>query len=87
MKKERRISVRELHKDLPKIACAVKKGSSYIVVKHNTPLFRLTPLLEDHVQPLYKKEDFSALMFDHTDPQLSSLMDDIIYPSQSHDPS
>ena len=38
------IGVKQLHRDLPKIAERVRRGQSFIVMKHAKPILRIEPV-------------------------------------------
>lgn len=73
---EATIGVKELYTSLPKIARATSRGSSFVVVKHSKPLFRIEPLTTR--QKTYTKYDMEKLRF-KGGKTLSQDIDKILY--------
>ncbi|MEK7084529.1 MAG: hypothetical protein AAB932_04810 [Patescibacteria group bacterium] len=74
------IGIKELYQTLPKIAEAARKGRSFLVVKHNKPIFRIEPV--ETARPKKKKNtmaQFAALQFRGGDPMASKEIDRIVY--------
>lgn len=72
------IGVKQLYRELPKIARAAKRGQSFLVVKHATPLFRIEPILPARPKK-YTLKDFEKIQFRGGDPDLSKNIDKILY--------
>ena len=72
------IGVKQLYRELPKIAEATRRGRSFLVVKHAKPLFRIEPSLPTK-QKKYTIEDLKAIRFSSNDPNLSRKIDNIVY--------
>ncbi len=73
------IGVKEFHTNLPKIARAVRRGTSYIVMKHARPLFRIEPMQKDPAHRKYTFEDLMKLRFRNGEKNLSQRVDEIVY--------
>lgn len=71
------IGIKQLHKDLSKIAEKAKKGQSYIVVKNSKPVFRLEPFQAER-KPKFTIEDFKKIRF-KGGKNLSKDIDKILY--------
>ncbi len=71
------IGVRELHRNLKKIALATKRGTSFLVMVHSTPLFRIEPIKKETKK--YGLKDFAQMTFSDPDKNLSKKVDEIVY--------
>jgi len=72
------IGIKQLHKDLSRIAEKIRKGQSYIVVKNSKPVFRLEPM-EEVFEPKYTFKDLEKIKFKSKDRNLSKKIDKIVY--------
>lgn len=72
------IGVKELYKNMNKVAAKVKKGQSFLVMKHSEPLFRIEPALPVHQGKLLL-EKLKKIQFKGGDRHLSQNIDKILY--------
>lgn len=73
------IGVKQLYKKLGTIANRTRKGESFVVMKHTTPLFRVVPYEEDTGRNPYTLEDLMQLQFRSGEKNLSKKIDKIVY--------
>jgi len=73
------IGVKQLYKNLRSIAKRTKKGESFIVVKHTTPLFRIVPHEQSDKEKPYTLQDVLALEFRSGEKNLHGKIDTIVY--------
>lgn len=73
------IGVREFRQNFEKIERAVKRGQSFVVTRHQKPIFHIH-LPQDKELHVGKQliKDFEGLMF-KGDPDLSQRIDEIVY--------
>ena len=71
------IGIKELHKNLKRVADAALKGNSFTVVRDSRPVFRIEPV-EIATERSGTIEDFLALKF-KGDADLSKKIDEIAY--------
>lgn len=71
------IGIKQLHKDLPKVAEAVRRGKSFIVMKHAKPLFRIEPI-QRQGKKKYTFEDMLKIRF-RAEKNLSKKIDHYVY--------
>ncbi|HEY4521078.1 MAG TPA: hypothetical protein VJL57_01625 [Candidatus Paceibacterota bacterium] len=71
------IGIKELHKNLKRVADAAMKGKSFTVVRDSKPVFRIEPV-EIAAERSGNVEDFLALKF-KGDADLSKRIDEIAY--------
>ncbi len=71
------IGIKELHRNLKRVADAAVKGKSFTVVRDSRPVFRIEPVevLETKTRTI---DDFLALKF-RGDADLSTRVDEIAY--------
>lgn len=75
------IGIKELHRNLKRVADAALKGASFTVVRDSRPVFHIEPA-HPNISPGKKRrtmEDFFALAVKTGDPDLSKKVDDIVY--------
>lgn len=72
------IGVKELYKNLNKVAAKVKKGESFLVMKHAEPIFRIEPAQPVH-HGKFLLEKLKKIQFKSSDPHLSRNIDKILY--------
>lgn len=73
----RTIGVRKFLEDLKKIERSVSRGSSFIVTRHQKPIFEVYPPQNTDRKTLL--EEFKHIQFSHPDPNLSKKIDEIVY--------
>lgn len=76
------VSIRQLHKNLGRIARRVKKGERVLVLRHSEPMFVLTPYEEKrHLArvPKYGLADLQKLKVKGGDRNISRKIDKIVY--------
>lgn len=73
------IGVKQLYKKLGTIANRTRKGESFVVMKHTTPLFRLVPYEETTERRPYTLKDFASLQRKTGEKNLSKQIDRIVY--------
>jgi len=76
------IGIKELHRNLKRVADAAQKGASYTVVRDSKPVFRIAPIGAGVTKGKKTRtlEDFlKAASFSDPDPHLSQKIDEIIY--------
>ena len=71
------IGVKQLHQQLDKITRETRQGTSFVVLKHTTPLFRIEPI--NPIQKKYTLDDFKKLQFHSGEKNLSKNIDKIVY--------
>jgi len=70
------IGIKELHRNLKRVADAAQKGASYTVVRDSKPVFRIEPIkIKAKTRTI---DDFLALKF-KGDADLSKRVDEIVY--------
>jgi len=76
------IGVKQLYKDIQKIAKRTAKGESFLVVSRSKPIFEINP----HQQPKKQRgkkrtllEEFEELQFNSGEKDLSKKIDKIVY--------
>ena len=72
------IGIKQLHADLSKVAQAVERGNSYIVMRHAKPLFRIEPIGR-YGNKKYTLKDLMNIRFDSPDKNLSKKIDHYVY--------
>lgn len=72
------IGVKELYKNMNKVAAKVKKGQSFLVMKHAEPLFRIEPAHVVH-HGKFLLEKLQKIQFKSNDSNLSRNIDKILY--------
>ena len=72
------VGIKQLYRELPRITRAVSRGQSFMVMKHTTPIFKISPP-ETQSKKKYVLADLFALRFKGGDPDLSKKIDDIVY--------
>ena len=72
------IGIKQLHKDLTKVAMAAQKGKSFIVVKYAKPVFRIEPVRTVRAAN-YTLDDFKKIRFSSAYPNLSKHIDRYVY--------
>lgn len=73
------IGVKQLYRNLGTIAHRTKKGESFVVMKHTTPLFRVIPYEENVGEKPYTLKDLMQLQFRSGEKNLSKKVDRIVY--------
>lgn len=76
------IGIKELHKNLKRVADAAVKGKSFTVVRDSRPVFRIEPVGDGDANSKRTGtlEDFlQKLSFHSNDPLLSQHIDEIVY--------
>ena len=73
------IGVKQLYRNLGVIAKRTRKGESFVVMKHTTPLFRVVPYEEDAESKPYTLGDLMQLQFRSGEKNLSKKIDKIVY--------
>lgn len=75
------IGIKQLHKDLSKVARAASRGSTFLVLKYAKPMFRIEPMGSAASKKKYTLEDLLGLRFKFKtfDPNLSNKVDKIVY--------
>ena len=75
------IGIKELHRNLKRVADAAQKGASFTVVRDSRPVFRIEPttLATPRKRTVHTMKDFFALAVKTGDPHLSKKVDDIVY--------
>lgn len=80
------IGVKQLHKDIQKIAKRTAKGESFLVVSRSKPIFEINPHKEKKWQSSktslwddFKDLQFSSLKGGKQDRNLSEKIDEIVY--------
>ncbi|MBI4359998.1 MAG: hypothetical protein HY564_02810, partial [Candidatus Jacksonbacteria bacterium] len=74
------IGVKQLHTDFKKITEQARRGKSFLVVRHRTPLFRIEPpVSRDKKKKKYTLEDLEKIHFTGKDRFLSKKIDRIVY--------
>ena len=82
------IGIKELHKNLKRVADAAQKGASYTVVRDSKPVFRIEPALPFVFRRTVRAsksgtyKDFLALAVKTGDRHLSRKVDEIVYGSR-----
>lgn len=75
------IGVKQFHTDFKKISERARRGTSFLVVRHRTPLFRIEPATTR--APEKKKNTLKDLEKIHfrkgNDPNLSKKIDRLVY--------
>ena len=72
------IGVKQLYRELPRIARAAGRGQSFTVVKYAKPIFTIEPLAKK-VTKKYTLADVFALRFKGGSPNASKNVDKIVY--------
>lgn len=72
------IGIKELHGQLGKVAAATKRGGSFLVMRHQTPVFRIEPVT-DAQKKTYTLGDIASLMFHSKHRTLSAEVDAAAY--------
>lgn len=72
------IGVKELYKNLHKVAAKTKKGQSFLVMKHMKPLFEINPV---HTTTTGQRllGALKKMQIKSGDPDLSKKVDEIVY--------
>lgn len=73
------IGIKQLHKELTKVAHAAQRGKSFLVVRHAKPVFRIEPAMPAGKRKKYQLSDLLALRFHSGDKNLSQKVDEIVY--------
>lgn len=74
------IGIKELHRNLKRVADRALKGERFTVIRGSKPVFRIEPTgLGFDGTKTKTVEDFFALKFHHPDPDLSKKIDQILY--------
>lgn len=75
------IGVKQFHADFKKIAERARRGTSFLVVRHRTPLFRIEPPLPRTTRKKkYTLKDLEKIHFyTGNDTSLSKNIDRVIY--------
>lgn len=74
---ETTIGIKQLHLSIPKITRATNRGTSFVVMRHTKPLFRIEPLRQS--QKKYTLRDLGKLHYKDKDRRLSTHIDRILY--------
>ena len=56
------ISTKELYTSLKRVSDAVEAGTTFIVLKHSKPVYRISPILEEENKK-YNIEDINKFIF------------------------
>ena len=72
------IGIRELSRNLKKIAEAARRGRSFIVVKNTTPVFKIEPMNQIKTGKKYSPDDFRHAEFSGPK-DLSERIDEFVY--------
>lgn len=72
------IGIKELHGKLGKVAAATKRGGSFLVMRHHTPVFRIEPVASAQ-KKTYTLGDIASLMFHNGHDGLSTEVDAAAY--------
>ena len=72
------IGIKQFHKDLSKITRAVMRGHSFLILKHATPVFNVTPA-SPPAPKKYTLQDLFSIRFKSGDKNLSKKIDKIVY--------
>ena len=72
------IGVKQLHRDLPKIAERVRRGQSFIVMKHAKPILRIEPVRQTKKKK-YTLADLMTIQLSGGDKNLSKHIDQVVY--------
>ncbi|MSU74984.1 MAG: hypothetical protein EXS55_00485 [Candidatus Magasanikbacteria bacterium] len=75
--REKTIGLKELHRNLSKIAKEAFRGASFVVLNHTTTMFRIEPPTPP--QKKYSWADLKNLQFKGGDKNLSRDIDKIVY--------
>lgn len=75
------IGVKQFHAEFKQIAERAQRGTSFLVVRHRTPLFRIEPVIARTAQKKkYTLKDLEKIHFrTGNDPDLSKKIDRIVY--------
>ena len=73
------IGVKQFHTDFKQIAERAQRGTSFLVVRHRIPLFRIEPIAKKPQKKKYTMKDFEKIRFTDKDPDLSKHIDRIVY--------
>lgn len=74
------IGIKQLYKELPRVAKAAQMGRSFLVVKHNKPIFRIEPVrMPGTARKKNTLTDFERLQFRGGDRNISKKIDQIVY--------
>ena len=73
------MSVRDFHKNSPKIARLIKAGATIIVEKYNKPFFKVTPIEVKKMKKYSRVEVLQKLQFHSGDKELSMSIDKVLY--------
>ena len=73
------IGVKQLYKNLGAISRRARKGESFVVMKHTTPLFRVVPYEENVEKNLHTLADLTQLQFRSGEKNLGRKIDKIVY--------
>ncbi len=78
--KQNIIGTKQLRASLPQIAQAVKKGHSFMVMRHHEHLFDIVPP-KSKLKKKYTRDDFAKLQFSNpqANPNTSKHIDKILY--------
>ena len=73
------IGIKQLHKQLSKIAEATQRGKSFVVIKHAKPIFRIEPFSNPKIN--YTLSDLADIQFSDPkdDKNLSKHIDHFVY--------
>jgi antitoxin (DNA-binding transcriptional repressor) of toxin-antitoxin stability system len=81
--KDNVIGIKQLHKELPRVARSVLRGCSFVVLKHANPLFRIEPINPSLKMKRYAKkytlQDLAKIRFRSKEHDLSQRIDEIAY--------
>lgn len=74
------IGVKQFHTDFTHIAELARRGKSFLVVRHRTPLFRVEPPLEQKAKgKVHTLQDLANIRLKDKDPNLSKHIDRLLY--------
>lgn len=79
------VGIKQLHKDMGRIARRVKRGERVLVMRHAEPLFILAPYTENEAPthrvhtPKYRLEDLQKLRAKGGSRTISKEIDKIVY--------
>lgn len=75
------IGVKQLYKNLKRIARRTAKGESFIVVKRSKPVFKVVPYkpYKEPAERKYTLKDLMKLQFKTGEKNLSKKVDEIVY--------
>lgn len=72
------IGIKQLHRELSRVAELARLGQSFLVIKNSRPAFRIEPVDSAPIKK-YSLANLKTLQFSAKDKNLSKKMDRIIY--------